>query len=67
MPTQRVATRCAAVSRRARRPQLRPRCLARVLNTCVPHMQGDNEFMTEAAYSVLIQHPNLLPVLGIGA
>ena len=42
----------------------------RVLNTCrarVSHSQGDAEFMTEAAYSVLIQHPNLLPVLGIGA
>lgn len=27
--------------------------------------QGDAEFLTEAAYSVLIQHVNLLPVLGI--
>jgi hypothetical protein len=27
--------------------------------------QGNAEFLTEVAYAVLIQHPNLLPVLGI--
>ena len=41
--------------------------VARVQHLRDPRAQGDAEFLTEAAYSVLIQHANLLPVLGIGA